>query len=275
MPFAAFLCAATQKNATIDTSSGLPGDGPPGHRARTATRTSPTRRTLSRERTSQREPAVSDAERVDVCIVGLGLRRLDLRLPAGRALPRRRRRRRASSCSSAASATCTPTSASRWTSSTSRSVYGLIQGQGAQVVIGDGVGGGSNLYLAASLRSPSETFERRTTTPTTAPTGACGRRRSAAQTLDPYYARAEQALRVQRPTWNQVAKAGGLWAATLNAAGHTCDRVPSGDRPQPLHPGALVSHRLHLRREELGDHQLPRRRPSRSAWRSAPTPRSS
>ena len=40
-------------------------------------------------------------------------------------------------------------------------VYGLVQGLGAQIVLGDGVGGSSNLYLAASLRSPSETFERR------------------------------------------------------------------------------------------------------------------
>src|SRR5205085_11388628 len=39
-------------------------------------------------------------------------------------------------------------------------VYGLIQGQGAQVVLGNLVGGGSNLYLAASLRAPSEIFER-------------------------------------------------------------------------------------------------------------------
>jgi len=44
--------------------------------------------------------------------------------------------------------------------------------------------------------------------------------------LDPFYARAERALRVQRPSWNQVAKSGGLWAATLDRAGHTCDRVP-------------------------------------------------
>src|SRR5207247_11191741 len=46
------------------------------------------------------------------------------------------------------------------------------------------------------------------------------------QTLDPFYARAEQALRVQRPSWKQVAKSGGLWAATLDHAAHTCDRVP-------------------------------------------------
>jgi hypothetical protein len=31
---------------------------------------------------------------------------------------------------------------------------------------------------------------------------------------------------VQRPRWNQVSKSGGLWAATLNASGYTCDRVP-------------------------------------------------
>ena len=104
-------------------------------------------------------------------------------------------------------------------------VYGLIQGQGAQVVIGDGVGGGSNLYLAASLRSPSETFERQDHRPDDGPDRRMWPAPISRQTLDPYYARAEQALRVQRPTWNQVAKAGGLWAATLNAAGHTCDRA--------------------------------------------------
>ena len=40
-------------------------------------------------------------------------------------------------------------------------IYGLVQGQGAQIIAADGVGGGSNFYLAASLRSPRETFERR------------------------------------------------------------------------------------------------------------------
>ena len=60
----------------------------------------------------------------------------------------------------------------------------------------------------------------------TAPTGGCGRPRSRAASLDPYYARAEAALRVARPSWKQVSKSGGLWAATLAHAGHTCDRVP-------------------------------------------------
>ena len=105
-------------------------------------------------------------------------------------------------------------------------LYGLVQGQGAQIVVGNGVGGGSNLYLAASLRSPSETFERRDHRPDDGPDRRMWPAQITRQVLDPYYARAEQALRVQRPTWNQVAKSGGLWAATLDRAGHTCDRVP-------------------------------------------------
>jgi len=112
-------------------------------------------------------------------------------------------------------------------------VYELIQGQGAQFVTASGIGGGSNLYLAASLRAPMETFERRDRKP-----GDGSERRMwpaalSRATLNRYYARTEAALRVQRPTWSQVSRSGGLWAATLNAAGHTCDRVPlaiSADR---------------------------------------------
>src|SRR5919197_1556272 len=105
-------------------------------------------------------------------------------------------------------------------------IYGLVQGDGAQIVVGNGVGGGSNLYLAASLRSPSETFERRDHRPDDGPDRRMWPAEISRQTLDPYYARVEQGLRVQRPSWNQVAKSGGLWAATLDRAGHTCDRVP-------------------------------------------------
>jgi choline dehydrogenase-like flavoprotein len=105
-------------------------------------------------------------------------------------------------------------------------VYALIQGEGAQIVVGNGVGGGSNLYLAASLRSPSETFERRDHRPDDGPDRRIWPAPINRSALDPYYARAEQSLRVQRPTWKQVAKSGGLWAATLARAGHTCDRVP-------------------------------------------------
>ena len=105
-------------------------------------------------------------------------------------------------------------------------LYGLVQGLGAQIVLGDGVGGSSNLYLAASLRSPSQTFERRDHRPDDGPDRRMWPSQITRSALNPYYARAEQALRVQRPTWNQVSKSGGLWAASLAAAGHTCDRVP-------------------------------------------------
>src|SRR3954469_19013022 len=117
-------------------------------------------------------------------------------------------------------------------------VYNLIQSSGGagsvtapgpsgvQVVTASAVGGGSNLYLAASLRSPRETFERRDHRADDGTDRRMWPRQISRKTLDPYYARAERGLRVRRPTWGQVSKSGGLWAATLNAAGHTCDRVP-------------------------------------------------
>jgi len=105
-------------------------------------------------------------------------------------------------------------------------VYELIQGQGAQMVTATGVGGGSNLYLAASLRAPRETFERRDRKPGDGPPRRIWPAALSRRSLDPYYLRAEAALRVARPTWSQVSRSGGLWAATLHSAGHTCDRVP-------------------------------------------------
>ena len=110
-------------------------------------------------------------------------------------------------------------------------VYNLIQGQGAQVVVGNAVGGSSNLYLAASLRSPTETFERRDRRPGDGPDRRMWPAAISRRTLNPYYARAERGLRVSRPTWRQVSKAGGLWAAALRSAGHTCDRVPVAISP--------------------------------------------
>ena len=105
-------------------------------------------------------------------------------------------------------------------------IYLLEQGQGAQIVVGNGVGGGSNLYLAASIRSPRETFERRDRRPGDGPERRMWPGEISRAALDPYYARAEAALRVARPSWKQVSRSGGLWARTLDAAGHTCDRVP-------------------------------------------------
>jgi enediyne biosynthesis protein E9 len=105
-------------------------------------------------------------------------------------------------------------------------IYGLIQGQGAQIVIANLVGGGSNLYLAASIRSPRETFERRDHHPNDGPDRRMWPAAISRETLNPYYARVERGLRVRQPDWNEVSKSGGLWAATLNRAHHTCDRVP-------------------------------------------------
>jgi enediyne biosynthesis protein E9 len=65
-------------------------------------------------------------------------------------------------------------------------IYGLIQGQGAQIVVGNGVGGGSNLYLAASLRSPSETFERRDHRPDDGPDRRMWPKQVSRATLNPY-----------------------------------------------------------------------------------------
>jgi choline dehydrogenase-like flavoprotein len=105
-------------------------------------------------------------------------------------------------------------------------VYQLVQGQGAQIVIANLVGGGSNLYLAASLRAPSETFERTDHAPDDGPGRRMWPHKISRRTLDPYYRRVEQGLRVQRPTWDEVSKSGGLWAAVLKHSGYTCDRVP-------------------------------------------------
>lgn len=108
-------------------------------------------------------------------------------------------------------------------------VYNLIQsssGTGGQMVVANGVGGGSNLYLAASLRSPREIFERRDHNPADGPDRRMWPAEISRASLNPYYTRVERALRVRQPSWNEVSKSGGLWAATLNSAGHTCDRVP-------------------------------------------------
>ena len=115
VPFTAFCAAGTQRNATSRTASGHRVMGHPAP-PRTATADFTYRRRLAVERTNGQPELM--AEHVDVCIVGSGFggsisawRLAELYRAAG-ADPR------ASSCSSAAAATSTPTSASRWTSST-------------------------------------------------------------------------------------------------------------------------------------------------------------
>src|SRR5712692_8614953 len=85
-------------------------------------------------------------------------------------------------------------------------VYNLIQGQGAQIVTANALGGGSNLYLAASLRAPTETFERRDRRAGDGPERRMWPANISRAALNPYYARAEAGLRVNRPPWNQVSK---------------------------------------------------------------------
>jgi choline dehydrogenase-like flavoprotein len=111
-------------------------------------------------------------------------------------------------------------------------IYQLIQGQGAQIVVANGVGGGSALYLAASIRAPHETFERRDHRPDDGPDRRMWPREITRRSLNRYYRRAERGLRVNRPSWKQVSKSGGLWAANLAALGHTCDRVPLAINPK-------------------------------------------
>src|SRR5205807_6695414 len=65
-------------------------------------------------------------------------------------------------------------------------VYMLIQGQGAQVVTANAVGGGSNLYLAASLRAPTETFERHDRRPGDGPDRRIWPRAISRRSLNPY-----------------------------------------------------------------------------------------
>lgn len=110
-------------------------------------------------------------------------------------------------------------------------VYGLIQGQGAQIVIANLVGGGSNLYLAASLRAPGEVFERQDHHPNDGPRRRMWPEEISRRTLNRYYGRVEAGLRVNRPPWDRVSKSGGIWAAALRKAGYTCDRVPVAINP--------------------------------------------
>ena len=111
-------------------------------------------------------------------------------------------------------------------------VYALIQGQGAQIVVGNLVGGGSNLYLAASLRAPHETFERMDARPDDGPRRRMWPKALSRKALNPFYARAEHGLRVAPTTWKRVSKSGGVWAAMLREAGFTCDRVPLAISPE-------------------------------------------
>ena len=149
------------------------------------------------------------------------------------------------------------------------------------------VGGGSNLYLAASLRSPRETFERRDRQPGDGPERRMWPAAISRRDARPATTRAPSAAcACKRPTWNQVSKSGGLWAATLRRRRPHLRPRAAGHQPRALRRRQVVPHGLRLRRQELADHQLPRRsaeragragrarasRSSRCASRGAPVP---
>lgn len=100
-------------------------------------------------------------------------------------------------------------------------IVDVIHGEGITVIAGNCVGGSSVSYFAASLRAPSFIFDRH---------GSAGRRlwpRALTRAgLDPWYERVETALPVAIQDWDDVAYAGGLFAAACRRAGRTCNPVP-------------------------------------------------
>ena len=232
VPFTAFCAAAEVPNATAAKASGyrvmgLPGIAPNGYRSFSYGKR------LSRERTKKGylRGAASDGRARRRPDRGFGLRRLDHGLPPGRALPRGGRRPEVDRGARARRRHKHTDFRQSMDIDHLSDVYELIQGQGAQIVAANAVGGGSNLYLAASLRAPTETFERRDRRPGDGPERRMWPAAISRKSLDPYYLRAELGLRVNQPGWDRISKSGGLWAATLKAAGHTCDRVPVAINP--------------------------------------------
>jgi len=82
------------------------------------------------------------------------------------------------------------------------------------------VGGASIPMDGAHFRTPQKSF---------AATDSAGRPYWPAPysraTLDPYYARAEAMLGIRQFGWNEISRAGGLFAAMLDAAGASCERA--------------------------------------------------
>ena len=141
-------------------------------------------------------------------------------------------------------------------------VYSLIQstqGTGAQIVVANGVGGGSNLYLAASIRSPRETFERRDHHPDDGP-----ERRMWPKQISREDARPVLPQGRARPARRAAALGPGVEVGRP-VGGHAERRGPHvrpravRDRPGPVPERQVVPHGLHLRGEEHREHELPGR----------------
>ena len=126
-----------------------------------------------------------------------------------------------------------------------------------------------------AARADARPSSAATTAPATAPTGACGR-------ADLARARSTPTTRAPRPgcacgdrRGTRCRSPAACGRPRSHAAGHTCDRVPLAIIPARCVEREVVPHRLHLRREELADHQLPACGRGRSACGCGPTSRSS
>jgi choline dehydrogenase-like flavoprotein len=94
-----------------------------------------------------------------------------------------------------------------------------FNGNGATVLVGTAVGGGSLVYSGVSLRAPSFVFGLEKD----------GRRiwpqALTRAELDPFYRRAEQGLGVHQLGFDEVAKRGGIWGLRMNELGLRVDPI--------------------------------------------------
>ena len=101
-----------------------------------------------------------------------------------------------------------------------KEIYEEFEGENIKVSTAMGVGGGSLLYSASSLRTSSLVFEQKDKN---------GRRlwpsEYSRKVLNPYYEKVEKNLNVSQLLWSEVPKRDGIFAKACNAPGYTCDRL--------------------------------------------------
>ncbi len=85
---------------------------------------------------------------------------------------------------------------------------------------GRGLGGGSLTYAAAMLRAPSEVFDYRDRDDYRVwPAGVTR------EVMNPFYAKVEETMTVERASWSDVPRCGGIFAMMLDKMGKTADRT--------------------------------------------------
>ena len=117
---------------------------------------------------------------------------------------------------------------------------------------GKGLGGGSLTYAAASLRAPSEIFEYEDQSGYRVWPASVGRAE-----LEPHFEEVEKQMEITRATWDDVPRAGGVFAMMLDNMGLTCDRTmyPIVDC---LQCGFCMSGCPFGRKKHLGHNYIPR-----------------